>query len=72
MTAFEERRGAFADAGATVCSVNVDSPYSLNAFRDELGCRSACSATSSGRSSRRTTSRRTSRTAACTGSLIGR
>jgi peroxiredoxin len=37
MTVFEERLGEFADAGATVYGVSVDTPFALNAFREEVG-----------------------------------
>jgi peroxiredoxin len=36
LSTFQERLSEFADAGATVYGVSVDSPFSLNAFRDEL------------------------------------
>jgi len=36
MEAFDERLGAFEDAGATVYGVSVDTPFALNAFRDDL------------------------------------
>jgi peroxiredoxin len=37
MSAFQNRLGAFEDAGATVYGVSVDSPFALNEFRDKLG-----------------------------------
>ncbi|MDG5778986.1 redoxin domain-containing protein [Haloarculaceae archaeon H-GB2-1] len=36
LATFQERLDEFADAGASVYGVSVDSPFSLNAFRDEL------------------------------------
>ena len=35
MNTFQERFGAFEDAGATIYGVSVDSPFALNAFRDQ-------------------------------------
>jgi peroxiredoxin len=37
MNEFDDRRQAFADAGARVVGVSRDSPFALNAFRDEIG-----------------------------------
>jgi len=36
MNTFDERLGEFEDAGATVLGVSIDSPFSLNEFRDQL------------------------------------
>jgi peroxiredoxin len=37
MNTFQERLAAFEDAGATVYGVSVDSPFALNAFREDEG-----------------------------------
>ena len=37
MESFDDRLGAFADAGATVYGVSIDTPFAQNAFRDDLG-----------------------------------
>jgi peroxiredoxin len=37
MQTFQERLGEFADAGARVYGISVDSPFALNAFREEEG-----------------------------------
>ena len=37
MNTFEERLSDFESAGATIYGVSVDSPFSLNAFREQLG-----------------------------------
>ena len=37
MRTFQDRLGAFADAGASVYGVSVDSPFALNAFREDSG-----------------------------------
>lgn len=37
MGVFQERLPDFADVGATVYGISVDSPFSLNEFRDQLG-----------------------------------
>ena len=37
MSTFEDRLGALSDAGGTLYGVSVDSPFALNAFREELG-----------------------------------
>jgi peroxiredoxin len=37
METFEERLSAFEDLGATVYGVSIDTPFALNAFRDDLG-----------------------------------
>lgn len=37
MNTLNERLDSFADAGVRVYGVSVDSPFALNAFRDELG-----------------------------------
>jgi peroxiredoxin len=37
MESFQNRLSAFAEAGATVYGVSVDSPFALNEFRDQLG-----------------------------------
>jgi len=36
LNTFQERLGEFEDAGAAVYGVSVDTPFSQNAFRDEL------------------------------------
>ncbi|WP_225334069.1 redoxin domain-containing protein [Halomicrobium urmianum] len=36
MNTFDDRLGEFEDAGASVYGVSVDTPFSQNAFRDEL------------------------------------
>ena len=37
MEAFEDRLGEFAEAGVIVYGVSIDTPFALNAFREELG-----------------------------------
>jgi peroxiredoxin len=37
MSTFEERLDALTDHGATLFGVSIDTPFSLNEFRDELG-----------------------------------
>ncbi|EMA39534.1 redoxin domain-containing protein [Halococcus hamelinensis] len=37
MNTFQERLGSFEDAGATIYGVSVDSPFALNAFREQEG-----------------------------------
>ena len=37
MESFDDRLGAFAEAGATVYGVSIDTPFAQNAFRDDLG-----------------------------------
>jgi len=37
MDAFQDRLGAFRDAGATVYGISVDTPFALAEFRDKLG-----------------------------------
>ena len=37
METFQERLGQFEEADATVYGVSIDSPFSLNEFRDQLG-----------------------------------
>jgi len=37
LESFDERLGAFADAGVTVYGVSIDTPFAQNAFREELG-----------------------------------
>jgi len=37
MVAFQDRIGEFRDAGATVLGLSADSPFSLDAFREEHG-----------------------------------
>jgi peroxiredoxin len=37
MVAFQDRLADFEEAGATLFGVSADSPFSLGAFRDELG-----------------------------------
>jgi len=37
METFEDRLGEFTDAGATVYGISVDTPFALNAFREDVG-----------------------------------
>lgn len=37
MKTFQERLAEFEDAGATVLGISIDSPFTLNEFRDQLG-----------------------------------
>lgn len=37
MTTFQEDLDAFEEVGATVCGISVDSPFSLNEFREQEG-----------------------------------
>lgn len=37
MNTFQDRIAAFVDAGASVYGVSIDTPFSLNEFRDQLG-----------------------------------
>lgn len=37
LNTFQERLSAFEEAGASIYGVSVDSPFSLNAFRERLG-----------------------------------
>ena len=37
MATFQDRLGEFEAAGANIYGVSVDSPFALNAFRDDLG-----------------------------------
>ena len=37
METFEDRLGEFEDHGATVYGISVDTPFALNAFRDDSG-----------------------------------
>ncbi len=37
MSTFDDRLGELSEHGATLYGVSVDSPFALNAFRDELG-----------------------------------
>jgi peroxiredoxin len=37
MNTFQDRLAAFEDAGASIYGISVDSPFALNAFRDEEG-----------------------------------
>ncbi|WP_330631027.1 redoxin domain-containing protein [Halocatena halophila] len=37
MSTFDDQLGKIAENGATLYGVSVDSPFALNAFRDELG-----------------------------------
>jgi peroxiredoxin len=37
MSTFQDRLGEFADTGAEVYGVSIDTPFTLNEFRDQLG-----------------------------------
>ncbi|WP_436924575.1 redoxin domain-containing protein [Halosimplex amylolyticum] len=37
METFEDRLDEFADAGATIYGVSIDTPFALNAFREDTG-----------------------------------